>query len=221
MESDGKRVWAGALGEGVFCLEGNRWRRLWPKSPPPMAGSYGQEMRAPEHVVTSLALHEGSLWIATLAGLRRCRVGEVAGGDSPVEKIDNTAVGFRPDPRASPFSERHPVVAKACGRLWFSGGEQSAGAYRLDEAGRHWECSLPGVHALCFAGAGDILWMGLPDGLLRYNTRTGARRLFTVGDGLLSDRWIRSVAVDERSVWVGTGPGISRLDRTRFEADGG
>jgi hypothetical protein len=204
--SDGKRVWVGTRGEGVFCLEGTRWRRLWPKSadgverrgyfvPPPSADN-----------VASMALDGDWLWIATAADLRRYRISE-----AKVEIIDGKDVGFRP-------GSYGPVVAKAAGRIWFSPpwGRTGTGIYCLAEDRRDWQCLIADASGQCYAGSGDLVWIGTQDGLLRYDTKTGQQKRFTTHDGLAANS-AASVAADERFIWVGTVSGISRLDRAVFQ----
>lgn len=215
--SDGGRVWVGTLGEGVFCLENRRWFRLWPKTT--SARRSGNVVpRAPEDTIASLVLDGDSLWIATMAHLRRWCVSEHS-----LEKVDNAAVGFRPFEDVSYLEpsgvrELGPALAKAAGSIWFSPPRSSteAGIYRFREDGHRWECVIPGTRGSCFAASGNIVWIGTLDGLLRYSAKTGRQKLFTVGDGLAASH-ITSVALDGHFIWVGTTSGISRLDVAIFQ----
>jgi len=218
VQSDGKRVWVGTFGEGVLCLENNRWRRLWPKSTDAITTGTYWVARAADDTVISMVLDGDSLWIATMAGLRRYRISE-----DVVEKVDNAALGLKtltdihPSEGVTWLAQMEPVVTKAAGRIWFSYGrtQKDAGIYYLQEDKKNWECAIPGTRARSFAGTGDVAWIGTNEGLLRYNTKTGEKKLFTTYDGLVGN-YILSVAVDNRFIWVGTWDGISRLDQTLF-----
>lgn len=159
-----------------------------------------------EDTVLSMVLDGDSLWIATAAGLRRLRISR-----GIVEKINNEHVGFK----AGPYG---PVVAKAAGRIWFSPpwGRTAAGIYCLGEDRQEWKCVVPNTSGYCYTESGDLVWIGTPEGLLRYNTRTDREKLFTTRDGLVANH-VTSVAVDDRFIWVGTTSGISRLDKTALE----
>jgi len=218
LQSDGQRVWVGTLDQGVWCLENNRWRPLWPKSDGKK--SYFVP-RAGQDMVASMALDGDSLWIATLAHLSRYRISQRS-----VKKIDDDLIRFKPLGDVSYIEALGmvyfaPMVAKANQRIWYSplyGFEKGnpTGIFSLGEDRRNWRCAVPGVHGRCFAGSGNFVWIGTPTGLLRYNTKTDQWTRFTTRDGLMANE-VTSVAVDDRSIWVGTTSGISRLDRAVFE----
>jgi hypothetical protein len=220
VQSDGEQVWVGTFGEGVFCLEENRWRRLWPKSDPAAQRASYFVSRAPEDTVVSMVLDGDSLWIATMANLRRYRI-----SDGTLERLDSRAVGIEPAAESLHMSEPGnlldygPTLAKAAGRVWFSPGaaQEKAAAYSLQEGSPEWKCAVADVRGCCFAGSGDFLWMGTQEGLLRYNTRTEQFRKLTTQDGLVANQ-IRSLALDGRFLWVGTASGISRVERAVFES---
>ena len=109
-------------------------------------------------------------------------------------------------------------MARAVGRIWFSprASQAKAGVYCLAEDGSNWTCVVPDTKGSCFAGTGNIAWIGTPDGLVRYDTVAGRRQSFTTRDGLVASS-VSSVAMDRRSVWIGTPFGISRLDEGVFE----
>jgi ligand-binding sensor domain-containing protein len=170
-----------------------------------------------------MALDGDSLWIAGIAGLRRYHIPE-----DKVEKIDNAAIGLLkesteidPSGNGTGLAEIGPVVAEVAGQVWFSHGrtQKDAGIFRLRKDGQGWECVIPDTSARCIVEDGDVAWTGTDKGLIRYNTKTGENSLFTAQDGLLSS-YVRSLAVDERHIWVGTIYGISMLDRALFETPG-
>lgn len=59
--------------------------------------------------------------------------------------------------------------------------------------------------------AGDALWFGTNDGLVRYDTEKERWKTFTVFDNLLDNR-IYSLAGENAILWVGTHDGLDRLD---------
>ncbi|NNF04775.1 MAG: hypothetical protein HKN17_09940, partial [Rhodothermales bacterium] len=64
---------------------------------------------------------------------------------------------------------------------------------------------------------GGPFWFGTSKGLVRYTT-DGARRVFSVADGLLEEV-VRAVHVDRRGVlWIGSPRGITIRQNGRFEA---
>jgi len=219
--SDGTRVWVGTFGDGVLCLEKNQWHRLWPKSVTPATRPVGFVPRAAEDTVTSLALDGDSLWIATLAGLRRYRISERS-----LETVGENLPAFKPIGDVSymePWSalETGPVVAKTAGRIWYSPSARLAkgttsGVYCLAEDRRNWKCAIPDANGRHFAEAGQYVWIATQDGLLRYDPKTNRQARFTTRDGLTSNT-IVSVAADDRYIWVGVASGVSRLNRLTFE----
>jgi len=139
----------------------------------------------------------------------------------PLRRIDDEDAALAPDIEALGMVYFAPMVAKANQRIWYSplyGFEKGnpTGIFSLGEDRRNWRCAVPGVHGRCFAGSGNFVWIGTPTGLLRYNTKTDQWTRFTTRDGLMANE-VTSVAVDDRSIWVGTTSGISRLDRAVFE----
>lgn len=218
VQSDGDRVWVGTFGEGVFCLEKNRWRRLWPKSASVESDRGYLLPRDPGDIVVSMALDGDSLWIATMAGLCRYRLPE-----DKIETVERDAVGINELPQDLSSMEPEnivsygPVVAKAAGRIWFSPHQhgENEGVYCFREDKKRWECVIPDMNGRCFAESGDTVWIGTREGLLRYDTKSKAMRVFGPRDGLVSE-YVQSLAVDHQSVWVGAVWGISRLDRKTF-----
>jgi len=175
--------------------------------------------RATQDTAASMALDGDSLWIATMAHLCRYRI-----SDGSLDKIDGTLVGFKPVGNISQMDSLTvaalgPIVAKAAGRVWFSPpwglGTTVCGIYYLSDDRRTWKCALSDTHGRCFAESGNIVWIGTPKGLLRYDTKTDKSTLLTTRDGLVADDVI-AVTVDADSLWVGTSSGISRLDRAVF-----
>lgn len=64
----------------------------------------------------------------------------------------------------------------------------------------------------CTASSGSILWCGTACGLIRYDTESGSRRVFTTLDGL-PDNYILHIAIDRDGiVWVGTLDGLASFD---------
>ena len=110
------------------------------------------------------------------------------------------------------------MVAKAARRIWFSPpwDQTGVGVYCLGEDRQDWKCEIPDTSGRCFAGSGDLVWIGTRERLLHYNTKTDRQKLFTTRDGLAASN-VTSVAVDDRFIWVGTISGISRLDKAAFE----
>jgi len=68
------------------------------------------------------------------------------------------------------------------------------------------------------APKGDVVWMGGPTGLFRYDLKTSALERWTTLDGLI-DNTVYDVALDKKgNVWAGTMSGVSRFDGQTFRS---
>ncbi len=65
---------------------------------------------------------------------------------------------------------------------------------------------------------GDLIWFGTQNGLTWYNQVKDIWRTFTVADNLIDNR-ILDVVVDDRSVWVATVNGASRIIKSTVGTD--
>jgi len=218
VQSDGERLWAGTFGEGVFCLENKRWRRLWPRSNIPSETGRWFVPRAAGDTVTSMALSGDSLWIATVAGLRRHHI-----PDGAVESVDNSTVGLGTliklhDTTDLGYIQKTGPTVCASGRyVWFWPGGSNQGLYRFDEKTQLWKRMLTDIQPRCLDCRDNLtLWVGTPGGLLRLDRVTRRRRMFTTLEGLPGDS-VESLVLDGHSIWIGTSSGIARFDRAIFE----
>lgn len=73
------------------------------------------------------------------------------------------------------------------------------------------------VYALAVAPDGVTIWAATGGGVVRWDTASGARRVFTIDDGL-PDNQTRDVLIDPATgyVWVGTYGGLARWNGTSW-----
>jgi len=212
VESDGQRVWVGTLGDGVFCLENSRWRRLWPKAPSPSDHRSNSYPCAKEDTITSMALDGDWLWIATMADLRRYRLStgvseEVADEVVAFETPEHVGIsGMYPET----LMQYGPMVARAGGRVWFS--SPNGQLCCLDPQRQTWKVVKADARGTCFAAVKDTLWVGTDKGLLSCRMNTGQWKRWTTADGL-SGNHVTGVAVDDHFLWIGTNMGITRVEK--------
>ena len=114
------------------------------------------------------------------------------------------------------------MIGCAAGRIWFSPPTgltraKSLGVYCLGEGRRQWICTDRNETGRCFIKSGSLVWIATHDGLLRYDLAAGCKKRFTTRDGLAANRLV-SVAADDRYLWIGAHSGVSRLERSVFEA---
>ena len=95
----------------------------------------------------------------------------------------------------------HPIEQIGQGNIW--AGTENA-ALRLN--GQQWEVTLPDFAATVFAESPlGIIWAGGKDGLLRYDTGTGAQEVFTArNSGFPTDEVTGIYAELGGDLWVST-----------------
>jgi signal transduction histidine kinase/ligand-binding sensor domain-containing protein len=156
----------------------------------------------------------------------------VALGDQGIDLIapdGSRSIGLRPDParpdNALPnrlilgLAEAEPQEA------WIA---TAMGLYHTSAKGsRVSRVPLPQADPYPRIGAivrqGELLWLGLPNGLLRYDVRTRSAQLYgqgPAGSGGLTDSRITSLRADpDGAVWVGTRNGLNRFDPASGRAE--
>lgn len=156
----------------------------------------------------------------------------VALGDQGIDLIapdGSRSIGLRPDPaqpeRALPnrlilgMAEAEPQEA------WIA---TAMGLYRTSGQGRRVNrVPLPQADPYPRIGAilrqGELLWLGLPGGLLRYDVRRRTAQLVEQGppgSGGLTDSRITSLRADaDGALWVGTRNGLNRFDPATGRAE--
>jgi len=229
-ESPDGTLWIGTLGNGLVRARAGEFVALTARD------------GLPDDFINDLHVaRDGSLWIATRAGLGRLRDGKfsawhVADGlpnddvAAVVEEADGRiAVGtagglvrfdsrrFEPLLAGSTPSGVASLGTSRDGSLWV--GTYNDGLFRLaGEAMTHWDEAngLPGgwVTSVLEDARGTLWVTTAPGGVSRL--RDGRFELLARKDGLPSDS-VRTMATDrEGSLWIGTNAGLARLKDLKF-----
>lgn len=120
------------------------------------------------------------------------------------------------------------AIAEQNKALWIAGVQnerESTGITKwnpFEKAPKYFEPYLiTGFHnenITSIAVDGDLIWFGTQNGLTWYNQVKDIWRTFTVADNLIDNR-ILDVVVDDRSVWVATVNGASRIIKSTVGTD--
>jgi diguanylate cyclase (GGDEF)-like protein len=172
----------------------------------------GEGSRAAGTAVWSLLEHEGELWVGTAQGLLRL--------DRALREQARHPPGAAPAqlPGAVVWTQRHD----AGGAAWLG---TSGGLVQAARAGGGWQFErhpLPagfGSHSIVsleFDRRGR-LWLGTPQGLVRYDPRTRAAERFDRRDGLVSDQLnVHASASDGERLYFGGMGGVVAFDPERL-----
>lgn len=180
-------LWAGAIGEGIFKIRGDRVTRL--KAPAPLISNT---------VLSIFVDSDQNLWIGTQAGMMR---------------LSRTPVHILDLPQAAD-SDFGTVALDADGSLWAASNQlvhvqgDRAYPYRFPALGD------ARVRNLLRSRDGSI-WIGT-DGSGVYHLSAHATQHFTMQNGLASNFVRVLLESKDSSMWIGADGGLSHLDRTGF-----
>jgi ligand-binding sensor domain-containing protein/signal transduction histidine kinase len=181
-------IWATVPNEGVYCWDGQKFRRLmldglsWQQNP---------------RVSALLLTRDGSCWVVGAGGLlqfKNPKAAEAEGGALALTNLSVSALG-------QDFK----------GGVW--AGTREGGLWHLSHGKWQTQTNCPRGHAIT-AIVPDVdgaLWIGTEgDGLYRFDEKAGVQCEKVSG---LPSGWIRTLCLDsQRTLWIGTaGGGLSRL----------
>jgi len=158
-----------------------------------------------ERGIRDVCVSDGTVWVATDAGLRRSADGgrtwrAFGGGDRVV---------------GAPVS-----VIEADGEtIWFASSRGVAG---YETSSGSWEeyprphyfggdsQTEPPLHFLSLLPQGNLVWVGTDRGVFRCDRRRNYVRRFTTDDGLIDNR-VMDIEIDEDYIWFATPSGATRF----------
>jgi ligand-binding sensor domain-containing protein/signal transduction histidine kinase len=186
-ETPSGELWAGAIGEGIFRIHGDRVTRL--QAPSPLVSNT---------VLSIFVDSDRNLWIGTQAGMMRL-------SRTPVRVVD------LPSAADSDFGT---VALDADGSLWAASNQlvhvqrDRANAFRFP--------GLGDVRVRNLMRSRDgTLWIGT-DGSGVYHLSAQGTKHFTTREGLVNNFVRVFLESRDGSLWIGTDNGISHLDRGEF-----
>jgi len=201
LEDPQGRLWLGSNESGIY--------RLGPDG----VNQYTTAQGLPSNVIQCLVPgRDGVVWVCTENGLARM---DISRGEPRIQV-----------PQGLTIENVRAACEDSSGTLWV-GGDGARVALLSD--GRFTSRPLKGIPAsasvrslLC---AGDTVWAGTSDGLIRIRgadrtgpDRTNDERLFAVKDGL-ADNFVFSLAQGSAgTIWIGTRNGFSRLRDGGFDS---
>ena len=203
------KIWVAVLRAGLAELDIDSGRvRGWHHDPA-RPDSLSEDM-----IIALLSDRDGSLWIGTWGG--------------GLERLSHASQRFAGPgdagfpPAGVPASDVTSMLRDRVGGIWI--GTRSGYLVRRDPATRRYESMLvggsEGESRILMDMAEDRLgriWIGASDGLLRIDSATGERHLYTHRPGdprSLGPGYVSALLVDSSgTLWVGTGEGgLQKLD---------
>jgi ligand-binding sensor domain-containing protein/signal transduction histidine kinase len=186
-ETPSGELWAGAIGEGIFRIRGNRVTRL--QAPSPLVSNT---------VLSIFVDSERNLWIGAQAGMMRL-------SRTPVRVLD------LPSAADSDFGT---VALDSDGSLWAASNQLvhvidgHAAPFRFP--------GLDQVRVRnVFRSRDGSLWIGT-DGSGVYHLSPQATKHFTTREGLVNNFIRVFLESKDGSLWIGTDNGVSHLDKSGF-----
>jgi signal transduction histidine kinase/streptogramin lyase len=181
-------IWAAVPNEGVYCWDGQKFRRLM------LSGLPSQDPR-----VNSLLLtRDGSCWVAGAGGLLQFKNPQAAEAEDGLPALTNLSISA--------------LGQDLKGGVW--AGTREGELWHLSNGKWQAQTNCPHGHAIT-AIVPDVdgaLWIGTEgDGLYRFDEEASVQCEKVSG---LPSGWIRTLCLDsERTLWIGTaGGGLSRLE---------
>jgi ligand-binding sensor domain-containing protein/signal transduction histidine kinase len=180
-------IWAAVPNEGVYCWDGQKFRRLM------LGGLSSQDPR----VGALLLTRDGSCWVGGAGGLLQFKnplAAETEGGMPALTNLSISALG-----------------QDLKGGVW--AGTREGELWHLSNGKWQAQTNCPHGHAITaiVSDADGALWIGTEgDGLYRFDEEASVQCEKVSG---LPSGWIRTLCLDsQRTLWIGTaGGGLSRL----------
>lgn len=228
-------IWATVPNEGVYCWDGQRFRRLmlngllWQQNP---------------RVSALLLTRDGSCWVAGAGGLlqfKNPKAAEEEGGVSALTNLSISALGqdYKGGVWAGTregelwhlsngkwqaetnFPLGHAITAivpDVNGILWI--GTDGNGLYRLAEGGNVQYEKLSGLPSgwirTLYLDARGTLWIGTAGGGL-CRLQGGSIDTFTMREGLPDNTISQIFEDDDGNLWLGGNRGIARVKKRDFD----
>ncbi len=180
-------IWAAVPNEGVYCWDGQKFRRLM------LSGLSSQDPR----VSALLLTRDGSCWVAGAGGLLQFKNPQVAEAEGGLPALTNLSISA--------------LGQDLKGDVW--AGTREGELWHLSNGKWQAQTNCPRGHAIT-AIVPDVdgaLWIGTEgDGLYWFDEKASVQCEKVSG---LPSGWIRTLCLDsQRTLWIGTaGGGLSRL----------
>ncbi len=199
-EYEKSRIWVGSDGGGIFCITGDGRTVNYNSGNSGLPGDSVMDITVDKH---------GTLWIATfMDGLATYREGR---GFKPFR--DNASVGTERTYCLNYDREKDILYVGTHGNgIVIVDPSSEAVTGTVTEGINHW------VNSITFDSAGTM-WIATFDGHWCYDPETGQLSRADLKDpALLSTRTYSIAESKDGTVWLGTGEGLVRLDRSSGES---
>ncbi len=185
LEDQRGALWLGSNESGLY--------RLGPHG----VSQYSTAQGLPSNSIQCLAPGRGGvIWVCTGGGLARL---DVSGGEPTIQAVQGAG-----------DENIHAACEDSSGNLWMGGDGARLTVRRGDQFTSLPLKGLPGSASIrALLCAGDTVWAGTSDGLIRIHGSD--QRLFTVKDGLGEDFIFSLAQGSAGTIWIGTRNGFSRL----------